>query len=152
MYRMSSLLASLEGAKGLQGDLRQEGGLGAGEEQVEVPAHAVVVEEGRLFRRQVKEFRDEALQPLGDGIQGLPRQEDVAEQDQQDGGRWQGGVPPGARRWRRQVALQDLTRLQALEEGVEDGHGADLQGVQRGLAQVEHEAASQGRAWRPCQV
>src|SRR5271168_787849 len=36
------------------------------------------------------------------------------------------------------MAFKDLTELQSPEERIEDGHRADLQGLQAGLVQIEH--------------
>src|SRR5580700_977079 len=36
------------------------------------------------------------------------------------------------------MTVKDLTELQSPEERIEDGHRADLQGLQAGLVQIEH--------------
>ncbi len=78
----------------------------------------IVVEEKKLGRRQVEEFRSKTLEPLGNGIQGLSGQQDVLEQDEQNGRRF--------------------TQAETVNERVEDGHSADLKGLQGCFIQVQH--------------
>ena len=75
---------------------------------------------------EVKQSWNEPLQPLGNGVHGLPRQEDIPEQDKHDSGWRQSGCSARAKWRRRQMAVNDLPQLQTLQKRIDDGHGTDF--------------------------
>jgi hypothetical protein len=74
----------------------------------------------------VKESWNEPLQPLGNSVHGLPRQEDVPEQDKHDSGWRQSRCSARAKWRRRQMAINDLPQLQTLQKRIDDGHRTDF--------------------------
>ncbi len=93
-------------------------------------ADAVVVEQSGLAGLQAQVFGDAAGRPGGDGIQGLACQEQVAEQDA-EGHRGGQGRPASGQG--RQVPREQLGELQALQEVLQEGRRADLEGFQGSL-------------------
>jgi hypothetical protein len=96
------------------------------EEAIETAADAVVVQRGQLSRRQPELFGGVPCGPLADAVEGLARQEDVLDQDEQTG---RGGDTRPAV-LRREVAVEELVEAEPPEEAVEDRQGGDAPGGQ----------------------
>jgi len=94
---------------------------------IQGPADAVVVEQAGLPGQQADGSGDAARGPVGDGVQRLPRQQEVGEQQARHAGGRQGGRAPGQRR---QVAVEQPGQVEAGEEEADQGGGADLEGLQ----------------------
>ena len=67
------------------------------------------VKKPNLGGGEVKQSRNEPLQPLGNGVHGLPRQEDIPEQDKHDSGWRQSGCllpgrSGGGGKWRSMIS------------------------------------------------
>ena len=107
------------------GRQRQRGDVGV-EEAVEGAADAVVVERGQLPRGQPERFGGVAGGPFADAVEGLARDQEVLEQDQQ-GGR---GGDPRAAVLARQVVAEELVEPEPPEEAVEDRQRGDAAGGQ----------------------
>src|SRR6185312_2148835 len=114
---------------------------------VESAADAVIVEQRQLVGTQVEVFGNPACDPGGQGVQRLACQQQVGEQDGEGDRGGQSGRPA---RQRRQVALEQLGQLQAVQEVADQRGGADFEGLQRGLLPTGGHESLRGkrRAWR----
>src|SRR5260370_551742 len=65
--------------------------------------------------------------PVGQGVEGTPRQEEVGQQDAQGGGGVQGGLSAGQTR---QMPSEQPRQVQAEQEVADQRGGADLEGLE----------------------
>ena len=94
---------NVKGADDMQDDGGKQGSLRSLEQEIEVTANAIVVEERKIGGLQAKAARDKGAKPLGNGIQRLTRQEDVANENEENLGRSNGGLTAWKKRRLRQV-------------------------------------------------
>src|SRR5262249_29771105 len=96
------------------------------EEAVEATSDPVVVQRGQLRRTQAEPFGVVPGGPLGDAVQGLARDQEGLEQDQ-EGGRG-GGAHAAGPGWG--VVAEELLEAGPAEEAAEDRRGGDAPGGQ----------------------
>ncbi len=93
VHLLEDELEDVNGAKGNGG--KQTGAISA-KQVIQGATAAVIVEQSGLSRQKSEVFRDETGSPGGDAVQGLPGQQEIAEQDTQDRGGWQVPLAAGS--------------------------------------------------------
>jgi hypothetical protein len=102
------------------------------EEAVEAAADPIVVERGELIVPQSQEFGLVPRRPLADAVEWRAGDQQVAQQDEQGGGRGDAGAAVLAG----QVVLEELAEAKPAEEVPEDGQGGDPPGVEGASASL----------------
>jgi hypothetical protein len=95
------------------------------EEKIQTPPDAVVVEQRHFWGPDSQEFRDPTVGPLAQLIEGMAREEHVAQEDLK---RFPGSELP-ASIGTREMLGKEVLEPEALEEAIDDGQGPHLQGL-----------------------
>ncbi len=117
---------------GVGGDVECQGGDVGVEEAVEAPTDAIIIEGGELLVGEAEPVRVVACGPLADAVEGLARDEQVADEQKQGRGRGDAGPPILAR----EVFAEEFLDAEPFEEAIEDRQGADpprFEGVSLGV-------------------
>ena len=106
---------------------------------IERATDAVVVEERSMGGVDAEMFGHEAAEPLGHGIEGRARQQDVGDHDAQHFSVWDLAAAPQS--IRRKMAIENRFEIEQFEKMGDHRHGADFEGFQlrRRVFGIEHD-------------
>ena len=118
------LKGELKAANGAKGNGSKQAGAIRAKQVIKGTTKAVVVEQRELFGKKPEVFGDEAGNPSSDAVQGLPSEQEIAEQDTQDGGGWH---MPLASAPTRQETVEQTRQVESRQEVADHRRAADLQ-------------------------
>ena len=129
---MQLIERDVERTDGVGGDVENQGCDIGVEETVEGATDAIVIERGELLVGQVEPARVVPCGPLADAVEGLARDEQVPDEQEQRRGRGDAGPPILAR----EVFAEEFLDAKQLDEATEDRQGAHsprLEGASLGV-------------------